>query len=384
MVSATKMLPVSEARTKIAKKPCKLPKKGKGTLAKTSALVAADSNAMGISAPKLKLKRKRAVSVSSTTEATAAKKSTENPATPATDAEGEKQPAKRRKKAAVAAATKPDEPPKKKKKKKKAVAPGQDLEGVPGLELHMQNCPGYLRDHHVHKAFESLGEGAVTKIKMETRPGTGTFLRSAFVKFKTRQLAEKAMAMPPPEIQGRVVRLSWPKPYVDKNSLDLFLRGWPRFAKDFHVYDRYAMLGPSAVTAVRWLPAKGNRLSCFVQFNSTEERDRALAAGNFVFNQATIVVERPTKTLNMEEREKAKEDAHRCELFIEPCFRDVTNDMLLTYYQELGKTAVVQIRRHLSRAWVVFKTPELALQAARMGPHPALKKINVRVKLNKR
>lgn len=44
---------------------------------------------------------------------------------------------------------------------------------------------------------------------------------------------------------------------------------------------------------------------------------------------ATILVERPAKALPLAERTKAREDAMRRELFIEPCARDVSNDHLL-------------------------------------------------------
>lgn len=77
-----------------------------------------------------------------------------------------------------------------------------------------------------------------------------------------------------------------------------------------------------------------------------------------------------------------------------------------THYGTLGKRAVVQVRRHNARAWagpflkpqgnfflfitkmswarVEFATPELALQAARLGAPPMLQKRHPRIKLNKR
>lgn len=47
--------------------------------------------------------------------------------------------------------------------------PAPAPEGQPGLEVHLQNCPGFFRDHHVHQAFQALGgQSAVAKVKMAT------------------------------------------------------------------------------------------------------------------------------------------------------------------------------------------------------------------------
>eukprot|EP00667_Euglena_gracilis_P024908 EG_transcript_28939 len=178
--------------------------------------------------------------------------------------------------------THPELPPKKRRKEKKAEAapavdkggkleseatsspappapPAPAPEGQPGLEVHLQNCPGFFRDHHVHQAFQALGgQSAVAKVKMATRKNTGTFLRAAFVKFYTREQAQQAVAMSPVEIKGKMVQVSWPRPYYDRHSCELFLSGWPKWAKDEDVYGHYAKLGAAAVTEVRWMPHKGN------------------------------------------------------------------------------------------------------------------------------
>jgi len=267
---------------------------------------------------------------------------------------------------------------KERKKKRDAATPE-----VHGCQVQLLGCPPYFKDHHVYKAFEELGgKEAIERISMLVRPTTGAFRRGAFVTFHTKELAQRAVTLRP-EVSGKVITVAWPKAVVKHHILQLYLSGWPKTVTDADVYDHFAKLGPNVVTRLQWMPVRGNRAACFATFSSLEQLQQAHAAGSFMFRNATIVVERPLRTLSPEERQKALATAGRCELFIMPVPKAVDNDALLTHYRTaLGEEAVVQIRRDHGRIWLVFRTPDLAQRALELPRPPGLMAPRVHIKLN--
>ena len=116
-------------------------------------------------------------------------------------------------------------------------------------------------------------------------------VRSAVRRFKTPELARRALAVEIPEIKGKTMTAAPLRTagFVDSKSRQLFLRGWPRHVTNEQVYARYAHLGPTAIAGIHWLPGRGMRSCCFLTFDSKDNRDKALAGGGFQFDDATVL-----------------------------------------------------------------------------------------------
>ena len=95
-------------------------------------------------------------------------------------------------------------------------------------------------------------------------------------------------------------------------------------------------------------------------------------------------MEKPANTVPVEDRARAEAEEKSRELFLEPVYKELTNDLLQRHYQGLGDDAIVQIRRHDKKAWVVFRTARLTERARFEVAAPENPgKGRVRVKINK-
>ena len=230
------------------------------------------------------------------------------------------------------------------------------------FKLLLLNCPDSITTDDVLTHYqERLGRHAVECCKWFYN-GCGKFIGSGILVFDTEESADEAALLPGPTVMGRQVEVESPKGVstLDKDS-ELYVWGLPpsAVAEDLHIY--YANVGLQRLK-FRMRPDYSTTVGvAFVNFESPEAAMKALAMGPPEIRGVKCCV---------------KPSGYQGEK--EVCIRGsdkLTDAVLRKQYEAFGADGILSIQWQRGghdpssscRAFVCFKTAEMALQALAQG-----------------
>lgn len=232
--------------------------------------------------------------------------------------------------------------------------------------MFIGKCPDSITDAHIRAYYSSLGDDAIMKITW-IRPN-GQFKGYGFVSFRDKTALTTALAMPPPEIEGR--RLTIQPSGVKASTFQLFVGGYGESGKTIVDARKYyeKFLGKGCITRSRELTRKDGspQGAGFLDFSTKELMEKAYAAPPPVFGQYALNVQRPGEA---PPPQPSGSPSWR-QLRILHCPPSLTEDDLRQHYAPLGPHALHHIDWTKNRqiAFVVFNTVGQLKKALELGP----------------
>eukprot|EP00906_Rhabdomonas_costata_P021371 RCo031031 len=268
-------------------------------------------------------------------------------------------------------------------------------------EIVLRQCPAALDEGAILRHYGGVGEGAIAKIELPRFGHTGTGSCTGLITFVNAQLAKKAAALPPPEVEGRPV-LSQLNVSIRSRQKDprfarlrpptrqIVLLGCPRELTLAHVRQHYGtILGDdAAVSQVVWRVGHDGEYdgTAYVAFSSQAYARRAADVEPPTCPETGVRVEQALATGLYETSS---------EIVLERCPRNMTELEVRQHYSSLGPGAIIRVvlpkfakssgTSSNPKGLVRFRSPEVAAKALSLGAVRAPKgKYSKRVKIHRR